>query len=66
MTDTATQAQAHSHILADMQNVTEKAIIIDPVNSAHLMLNTCQCGDSLRLHRLHVQTGPGLQLKQHT
>lgn len=64
MTDTATQA--HSRTLADRQNATEKAIIVDPVNSAHLRLNRCQCGDFLRLHRLHVQTGPGPQLRQST
>lgn len=59
MTDMATQTQ--SHILSDMWNMAECAIIIDPVNSACLMLNTCQYGDFQKLHKLHVQTGAAAQ-----
>ncbi len=59
MTDMA--AQLHSHILSDMLNVAENALIIHIVNGAHVMLNTCQYGDFHQLLKLRVQTGAARQ-----
>lgn len=41
--------------------MAENAIIVDPVDSTRLMLNTCQYGDFHQLHKLRVQTGATAQ-----
>lgn len=58
MSDAATQIRPH--ILSDMGNMAENAIIIYPVNGARLMLNTCQYGAFHQLHK-RVQTGATAQ-----